>query len=49
MVQAKKGITFIMFEVIRGISNGHKHLNEPHAWANAIGRFSRLSAPNFDI
>ncbi|MFS7925496.1 hypothetical protein Hanom_Chr04g00285751 [Helianthus anomalus] len=49
MVHANKGLTFSTFEVIWGISNGHKRLNEPHAWTNAIGRFSQISAPNFLI
>ncbi|KAF5775883.1 hypothetical protein HanXRQr2_Chr13g0617311 [Helianthus annuus] len=49
MVHAKKGLTFSTFEVIWGISNGHKRLDEPHAWTNAIGGFSQISATNFVI
>ncbi|MFS7925399.1 hypothetical protein Hanom_Chr04g00284451 [Helianthus anomalus] len=49
MVHAKKGLTFSTSEVIWGISNGHKRLNEPHAPTNAIGGFSQISATNFVI
>ncbi|MFS7925400.1 hypothetical protein Hanom_Chr04g00284461 [Helianthus anomalus] len=49
MVHAKKGLTFSTFEVIWGITNGHKRLDEPHAWTNAIGGVSQISAPDFVI